>query len=185
MKKEELKKYFEELKYPEYFQNEMLESVETEKDIESLYEKIKFLNKTGVPAEGIEMIINENPLFLTTTLETVKNNINFLKNINLENIPRTLEINPELLSTSDKTMSENYKLLKILLSEKELAYMLKIDCEILTFNTDYFEKRLEFFIKNDLKDNIKDIILNDIEAFEDEEDEIDLDELKSKYKNKR
>ena len=181
MKKEELKKYFDELNYSENIQREILESVETEKDIESLYEKIKFLNKNGVPAEGIEMLFNENPLFITTSLETVKNNVNFLKNINLENIPRTLEINPELLSTSDKTMSENYKLLKILMSEKELANMLKIDCEILTFNTDYFEKRLEFLIKNGLKDNIKDIILNDIEAFEDEEDEINLEELKAKY----
>ena len=181
MKKEELKKYFDELNYSENIQREILESVETEKDIESLYEKIKFLNKIGVPAEGMEMIFNENPLFITTSLETVKNNVNFLKNINLENIPRTLEINPELLSTSDKTMSENYKLLKILMSEKELANMLKIDCEILTFNTDYFEKRLEFLIKNGLKDNIKDIILNDIEAFEDEEDEIELEELKTKY----
>ena len=182
MGKEELKKYFEELNYSEYLQQEILECVEREKDIESLYEKIKFLNKTGVPAEGIEMILNENPLFITTTLETVKNNVNFLKNINLENIPRTLEINPELLSTSDKTMSENYKLLKILMSEKDLANMLKVDCEILTFNTDYFEKRLEFFIKNDLKDCIKEIILNDIEAFEDEEEEIDLNEIKAKYK---
>lgn len=182
MKKEELKKYFEELNYNENFQNEMLSYVDNEKDIESLYEKIKFLTKVGIPAEGMDMIITENPLFLTTTLETVKNNVNFLKNIRIENIARTIEINPELLSTSDKTMSENYKLLKILMSEKELANMLKIDCEILTFNTDYFEKRLEFFIKNDLKDNIKDIILNDIEAFEDEEDEIDLNELKTKYK---
>lgn len=182
MKKEELKKYFDELNYDESLQVEILENIENEKDIESLYEKIKFLTKVGVPGEGIDMIISENPLFLTTTLENVKNNINFLKNIKLEDIPRTLEINPELLSTSDKTMSKNYKLLKILMSEKDLSNMLKIDCEILTFNTDYFEKRLEFFIKNDLKDNIKDIILNDIEAFEDEEDEIDLDELKAKYK---
>lgn len=181
MKKEELKKYFEELNYDENFQSEIIESVETEKDIESLYEKIKFLNKIGVPVEGMEMIFNENPLFITTTLETVKNNVNFLKNINLENIPRTLEINPELLSTQDKTMSENYKLLKILMTEKDLANLLKIDCEILTFNTDYFVKRLEFFIKNGLKESIKDIILNDIEAFEDEEEEIDLEELKTKY----
>lgn len=130
------------------------------------------------------MIITENPLFLTTTLETVKNNVNFLKNIKLENIAKVLEINPELLSTSDKIMSENYKLLKILMSERDLTNMLKIDCEILTFNTDYFEKRLEFFIKNDLKDNIKDIILNDIEAFEDEENDIDLENLKLKYKTK-
>lgn len=182
MKKEELKKYFEELNYDEGLQNEILEYVDNEKDIESLYEKIKFLNKVGVPGDGIDMIISENPLFLTTTLDTVKNSVNFLKNINIEDISRTLEINPELLSTSDKIMSENYKLLKILMSEKNLINLLKFDCEILTFNTDYLEKRLEFFIKNDLKDNIKDIILNDIEAFEDEEDEIDLDELKSKYK---
>ena len=49
MKKEELKKYFEELNYDENFQSEIIESVETEKDIESLYEKIKFLNKIGTP----------------------------------------------------------------------------------------------------------------------------------------
>lgn len=49
MKKEELKKYFEELNYDEYFQNEMLDYVDNEKDIESLYEKIKFLTKVGMP----------------------------------------------------------------------------------------------------------------------------------------
>ena len=184
MKKEELKKYFEELNYEESLQNEMLYYVDNEKDIESLYEKIKFLNKVGVPQDGIDMIISENPLFLTTTLETVKNSVNFLKNINIENVGRTIEINPELLSTSDKTMSENYKLLKILMSEKDLISMLKIDCEILTFNTDYFEKRLELLIKNELKDNIKEIILNHIEVFEDEEDEIDIEELKSYYSKK-
>ena len=113
MKKEELKKYFEELNYDESLQGEILANVDNEKDIESLYEKIKFLNKVGIPAEGIDMIITENPLFLTTTLDTVKNNVNFLKNIKIENIARTLEINPEILSTSDKTMSENYKRLII------------------------------------------------------------------------
>ena len=76
-------------------------------------------------------------------------------------------------------MSENYKLLKILMPEKEVLNMLKIDSEILSFNTNYLEKRLEFFIKNGLKDKIKNIILNRIEAFEDAEDEIDLEELKN------
>ena len=56
--------------------------------------------------------------------------------------------------------------------------MLKIDAEILSFNTDYLEKRLEFFIKNGLKDNIKDIILKYFDALEDEEDEIDIELLK-------
>ena len=102
-----------------------------------------------------------------------------MKNIKLENVEKIVEINSELLSTSDKVMSENYKLLKVLMSEREILNLLKIDSEILSFNTDYLEKRFEFFIKNGLKDKIKTIILNKIEAFEDEEDEIDLEELKN------
>lgn len=178
MKKEELKKYFDEQEYNEELSSEMLSYVESEKDIESLYEKVQFLNKIGVPKEGLDMIISENPLFLTTTLETVKNNINFMKNIGLDNIEKLVEIFPEILSASNKTMSENYKLLKILMSEKDLINMLKIDCEILTFNTDYFEKKLEELIKNGLKDNVKDIILNYFDFFD---DEMEIDELKSYY----
>lgn len=49
MKKEELEKYLEELNYDESLQNEILAYVDNEKDIESLYEKIKFLTKVGVP----------------------------------------------------------------------------------------------------------------------------------------
>lgn len=178
MKKDELKKLLENLKYDESNINDILELVDNEKDVESLYNKIEFLNKNGVSQEGIDIILSDNPLFLTTDLDTVKRSVNFLKNIKLENIANILEINSELLSTSDQVMSENYKLLKILMSEKEILNMLKIDSEILSFNTNYLEKRLEFFIKNGLKDKIKNIILNRIEAFEDEEDEIDLQELK-------
>lgn len=178
MKKDELKKLLENLKYDESNINDILELVDNEKDVESLYNKIEFLNKNGVSQEGIDIILSDNPLFLTTDLDTVKRSVNFLKNIKLENIANILEINSELLSTSDQVMSENYKLLKILMSEKEILNMLKIDSEILSFNTNYLEKRLEFFIKNGLKDKIKNIILNRIEAFEDEEDEIDLEELK-------
>lgn len=179
MKKDKLKSLLEELKYDENSINDILELVDNEKDIESLYNKIEFLNKNGVNQEGIDIILSDNPLFLTTDIDTVKRSVNFLKNIKLENIANVLEINSELLSTSDQIMSENYKLLKILMSEKEVLNMLKIDSEILSFNTNYLEKRLEFFIKNGLKDKIKNIILNKIEAFEDEEDEIDLEELKN------
>lgn len=179
MKKEDLRKYLEELKYDEGSIEEILSYVDNEKDIESLYEKIKFLTKTGVSKEGLDIILSDNPLFLTTDLETVKRSVNFLNNIGLENVAQIVEINSELLSTQDNVMSENYKLLKILMSERELLNMLKIDSEILSFNTNYLEKRLEFFIKNGLKDKIKNIILNRIEAFEDAEDEIDLEELKN------
>ncbi len=178
MRKDELKKVLKELKYDEDKIDEILELVDNENDIKSLCEKIEFLDKNGVTQDGIDIILSDNPLFLTTDIETVKRSVNFLKNIKLENISKILEINSELLSTSDQIMSENYKLLKILMTEKEVLNMLKIDSEILSFNTNYLEKRLEFFIKNGLKDKIKNIILNKIEAFEDEEDEIDLEELK-------
>lgn len=49
MKKEELEKYLNELNYEKNLQSEILEYVDNEKDIESLYEKIKFLTKIGVP----------------------------------------------------------------------------------------------------------------------------------------
>lgn len=179
MKKEDLKKLLEQLKYDEGSIDDILELVENESDIKSLYEKIEFLNKIGVNQEAMETILSDNPLFLTTDLETVKRSVNFLNNIGLENVAQIVEINSELLSTQDNVMSENYKLLKILMSERELLNMLKIDSEILSFNTNYLEKRLEFFIKNGLKDKIRNIILNNIEAFEDEEDEIDLNELKN------
>lgn len=179
MEKEKLKSLLEELKYNESNINDILELVDNEKDIESLYNKIEFLSRNGVSQEGVDIILSDNPLFLTTDLDTVKRSVNFLKNIKLENVANILEINSELLSTSDQIMSENYKLLKILMPEKEVLNMLKIDSEILSFNTNYLEKRLEFFIKNGLKDKIKNIILNNIEAFEDEEDEIDLEELKN------
>ena len=178
MKKEELKKFLEELKYEESSIGDILELVDNESDIKSLYEKMDFLTKIGVTPEGIDIILSDNPLFLTTDLETVKRSVNFLKNIKLENISKIIEINSELLSTQDKIMSENYKLLRVLMPEKVVLNMLKIDSEILSFNTDYLEKRFEFFIKNGLKDKIKTIILNKIEAFEDDEEDIDLEELK-------
>ena len=177
MKKEELKKFLIEEKFDSY--EDILQYVDDEKDIESLADKIKFLKKNGLENEDIEFVISENPLFLTTNIENLKRSVNFLISIGLKNLSQVALMNPELLSVSDKTMSENYRLLKLLLQEKELLNMLKIDAEILSFNTDYLARRLEFFVKNNLKDKIKDIILNYIEAFEDDEDEIDLEMLKN------
>ena len=93
MKKDKLKSFLEELKYDENSINEILELVDNEKDIESLYNKIEFLNKNGVNQEGIDIILSDNPLFLTTDIDTVKRSVNFLKNIKLENIANVLEIN--------------------------------------------------------------------------------------------
>ena len=81
MKKEELKKFLEELKYEESSIGDILELVDNESDIKSLYEKMDFLTKIGVTPEGIDIILSDNPLFLTTDLETVKRSVNFLKNI--------------------------------------------------------------------------------------------------------
>ena len=177
MKKEEEKKILLEEKFDSY--EDILQYVDDEKDIESLADKIKFLKKNGLENEDIELVLSENPLFLTSDLETIKRSANFFKSIGLKNLSQVYNMNPELLSVSDSQMSENYKLLKLLMSEKELINMLNIDAEILSFNTNYLGRRLEFFVKNGLKDKIKDIILNSIESFEDEEDEIDLDTLRN------
>ena len=177
MKKEELEKYLIKEMFDSY--EDILQYVDDEKDIESLANKIEFLKKNGLENDDIELVLAENPLFLTTTLENVKRSINFLKSIGLNNLNQVINMNPELLSVSDSTMSDNYKLLKLLISEKELINMLKIDGEILSFNTDYLGKRLEFFVRNGLKDNIKSIILNSIESFEDEENEINIENLKN------
>lgn len=179
MNKDEFKEELKKLNFEEDYIDEVSQYVDNAKDIESLCEKIKFLNKVGVQNEGIENIICENPLFLTTSIDTVKTSVNFFKNIKIDNLATVLEVSSEVLSTSDKIMGENFKLLKVLMSEKELLNILKLDAEIITFNTDYLEKRLEFFVKNGLKDKVKEIIINSIESFEDEEDEIDLEYLKS------
>ena len=55
------------------------------------------------------------------------------------------------------------------------------DLEKIQDKAENIKEKGESLIKNGLKDAIKSIILNDIEAFEDEEDEIYLEELKSKY----
>lgn len=179
MKKEEFKKKVKEnFKYDENFVDEISSYVDNESDIQVFYNKIEFLDKQGVGQDGLDTILSENPLFLTSTLDTVKNSVNFLKNIKVENLSQILEINSELLSTSDKVMSENFKLLKVLMLEKDVLNVLKIDSEILSFNTDYLEKRLEFLVKNGLKDYVKEIILNRFEVFEDEEEEISVEELK-------
>ena len=177
MKKEELEKFLIKEKFDSY--EDILQYVDDEKDIEILAEKISFLKKNGLESDEIEMVLSENPLFLTSNLETVKRSVNFLNSIGLKNLSQVVGMNPELLSISDSQMSENYKLLKLLMSEKDLFNMLNIDAEILSFNTDYLGRRLEFFVKNNLKDKIKDIILNSIESFEDEEDEIDLSMLRN------
>lgn len=177
MRKEELEQFLIDEKFDSY--EDILQYVDDEKDIESLADKIRFLKKSGLENEDIETVLSENPLFLATNLETVKRSVNFLTSIGIKNLSQTANMNPELLSVSDSQMSENYKLLKLLISEKDLFNMLSIDAEILSFNTDYLGRRLEFFVKNGLKDKVKDIILNNIESFEDEEDEIDLNLLKN------
>lgn len=177
MRKEELEQFLIDEKFDSY--EDILQYVDDEKDIESLADKIRFLKKSGLENEDIETVLSENPLFLATNLETVKRSVNFLTSIGLKNLQQTVNMNPELLSVSDSQMSENYKLLKLLITEKDLFNILNIDAEILSFNTDYLGRRLEFFVKNGLKDKVKDIILNNIESFEDEEDEIDLNLLKN------
>lgn len=179
MEKEKLEEYLKSIKFDEMAIEEVIAYVETEKDVEALFKKIEVLHNNKVMNEVIEIILEENPLFLTTDLETVKLSVNFFKSIGFDNLSEIYDLGPELVSTSDKRLSENYKLLKIVLDEKELKKLINNNSEVLSYNTDYLGKRLEFFVKNGLKDKMFKVLTYDSEILDLEDDEIDLEALKN------
>ena len=180
--KDKLKEYLLSLKFKEEDIDEILDNLENEIDQKDLHEKIKFLISLKLDIRVIRILIEENPLFMTTNLEDIKQIVELLKSLKLdEYISDILEMNPELLSTSKDKIITNINLLKVLIpEEKKFFEILKERIEIFTYNTDYLEKRLEFFIKHGFKEHIYKIILRYMELFDEEEEDINIEELKSK-----
>ena len=168
------------------FQNEIIEDilsfVDTEIDIKYLYEKIKYLVDLKFTDRIIRIIIEENPLFLTTELKEVQAVIEYLKEKGLEKyLINIIEINPDILSTKLETICQNEKILKMLINDENKIKRLLIDrSEIFTYNNDYFADRIRILVENGLKDKIEKIIMLYPEIFELEDDELDLKDLKQK-----
>lgn len=175
----EFKKYMLDLNIDDNITQYILDMLEGENDFNSIIVKFEILTHEGISVNSIQDEIVENPFFITCEPKEMEKNIELLKKyIDSNEIASVIEMNPEYLTIQKDYFEQNIKMLKIIISKKNFEYLLKGNGEIFTFNSDYLEKRLEFFIKNGLKDKLEDLIIERIDLFEADEEEIDFDELR-------
>ena len=174
----EFKKYMLDLNIDDNITQYIMDMLEGENDFNSIILKFEILNHEGINVNTIQDEIVENPFFLTCEPKEFEKNIEILKKyVDSNEIANVIEMNPEYLTIQKDYFEQNIKMLKIILSEENFEFLLKGNGEIFTFNSDYLEKRLEFFIKNGLKDKLETLIVERIDLFEADEDEIDFDEI--------
>ena len=174
-----MKNFLRNIGFDEETIEEILELVDNEIDAKELYKKIQYLQQLNCDARIIRIVIEENILFLTTELEEMEKVISFIKEKGLEEyIVNILEVNPDIISVSVEILRRNEKLFAMMIPEEQLKILLRDRIEILTYNSDYLADRLAFFVKNGFKNKIAKIILTQIELFDLEEEEIEIENLK-------
>lgn len=158
----------------------ILQYANNEIDKKVLHEKIKYLISLGLDARQIRIVIEEDITFVTTELKLIMENGTVLKDyLNEEEIQNTLEVTPELLTMKKGELEQNIRLLNILIPDEEVQKIVIQDRgEILTYKPDYLSSKFSFFVENGLKENILKIIIENVEVFDLENDEIDINELK-------
>jgi len=158
----------------------ILEYASNEIDRKSLHEKIKYLISLGLDARQIRIVIEEDITFVTEDLKLISSNGDILKQyLNEEELKNALEVTPELLTMKQGELEQNIRLLNLVITNKESQKIIMQDRgEILTYKPDYLSDKFSFFINNGLKENILKIIIEDVEIFDLENDEINIDELK-------
>lgn len=178
--KEILETFLKKIKFKDDEIIEILNLVDNDIDIQALFDKIRFLADLNLHKRVIRIIVEENPFFLTDEISLIKENVSILnKYATLEEIAIILEVTPEILSMKQGDLEQNLKLIKIISNNEEnFKIILKDRGEVLTYNPDYLSKKLEFLVKNGLKENIENIIISNMEIFDLENDEIDLKKLK-------
>lgn len=176
----ELKNFLEKLGLKTDEIEDVLELVPNEIDNVELYKKIKYLlEEVKCNLRIIRIILEENPLFMTTELNEIIEMIEYLRKKELEEyILNILEMNPEILSVSVSTLKRNEEILKLVLPEYMIKMLLKDRMEIFTYNSEYLANRLTFLVNEGFKEQIDKIIISYIEIFELDEDEIDIKLLK-------
>lgn len=76
-------------------------------------------------------------------------------------------------------LEQNIRLLKLVIENEEAQKIILQDRgEILTYKPDYLSDKFSFFINNGLKENILKIIIENVEIFDLDNDEINIEELK-------
>lgn len=158
----------------------ILEYASNEIDRKVLHEKIKYLISLGLDARQIRIVIEEDITFVTEELEVIKSNGDVLKEyLDSEELKNALEVTPELLSMKKGELEQNIRLLNLVIENKEAQKIIIQDRgEVLTYKPDYLSDKLSFFINSGLKENILKIIIENVEIFDLDNDEIDIEELK-------
>lgn len=159
---------------------EILEYANSEIDRKVLHEKVKFLISLGLEARQIRIVLEEDLLFVTEDFELIKENAAVLtKYLDQEEIKNTLETTPEILTVRKEELERNINLLKLVINDEEsLKIVIQDRGEILTYKPDYLSDKFTFFVSKGLKENILKIIIENVEIFELDNDEIDVEELK-------
>lgn len=175
----EFKAYMRSINVSDCFTDYLLDMLEGESDLQSLVIKIEILHSEGIDIASLEDSIMEDPWFVVEEPKVIADNIDVLKKyLDKKELNKVLEMNPEYLTVQGNSLEQNIKMIKLLVSPKCFEVLFKAHGEIFTFNSDFLEKRFEFFIKNGLKDKIEELILTKMEVFDLEEEEINLDELR-------
>ena len=159
----------------------ILEYATNEIDKNSLHEKIKYLISLGLDPRRIRIVIEEDMTFVTEELSLIIKNGEILKSyLDQDELINSLEVTPELLTVKEGKLEENINLLKLLVNDKEILKVILMDRgEVLTYTPKYLSEKLSYLIENGLKDNIVKILIEEVEALELDNDEIDLDYLKN------
>ncbi len=176
----EIEEYLKKIGFDEEDIETILEYANNEIDRKILHEKIKYLISLGLDARQIRIIIEEDLTFVTEELEQIKKNSQVLKKyLDDEEIKAALEVTPELLTIKENELERNINLLSLIIKDKEILKIIIQDRgEILTYKPDYLSDKFSFFINKGLKDNLLKIIIENIEVFELDNDEINIEELK-------
>lgn len=176
----EIEEYLKKIGFDEEDIETILEYANNEIDRKILHEKIKYLISLGLDARQIRIIIEEDLTFVTEELEQIKKNSQELKkHLNLEEIKAALEVTPELLTIKENDLERNINLLSLIIKDKEILKIIIQDRgEILTYKPDYLSDKFSFFINKGLKDNLLKIIIENVEVFELDNEEINIEELK-------
>lgn len=175
-----IEEYLKKIGFGEEEISSILEYASNEIDRKILHEKIKYLISLGLDARQIRIVIEEDITFVTEELELIKSNGETLKKyLSGEELKNALEVTPEFLSMKTGELEQNIRLLNLVIEDKESQKIIMQDRgEILTYKPDYLSDKLSFFINNGLKENILKIIIENVEIFDLDNDEIDVEELK-------
>lgn len=159
---------------------DILEYANSEIDRKVLHEKVKYLISIGLEARQIRIVLEEDLLFLTEDLELIKENGTILtKFLNEDEVRNTIETTPEILTVRKEELERNINLLKLVVSDEESFKIVVQDRgELLTYKPDYLSDKFTFLVSKGLKENILKIIIENVEIFELDNDEIDIEELK-------